>query len=94
MGGPRRRCGLTDGWWRCGRAFRSALYGVALDIGSTTLSAHLCDLATGDVLAEAGRMNPQIRFGEDLMSRVSWVMMHPGGEAELTAAGAGSGRTA
>ena len=60
--------------------------GVALDIGSTTLSAHLCDLATGEVLAGAGRMNPQIRFGEDLMSRVSWVMMHPGGEAELTAA--------
>ena len=31
-------------------------------------------------------MNPQIRFGEDLMSRVSYVMMHPGGEVELTAA--------
>ena len=65
---------------------KERLYGVALDIGSTTLSAHLCDLATGEVLAGAGRMNPQIRFGEDLMSRVSWVMMHPGGEGELTAA--------
>ena len=31
-------------------------------------------------------MNPQIRFGEDLMSRVSYVMMHPGSEGELTAA--------
>ncbi len=62
------------------------LYGVALDIGSTTLSALLCDLASGEVLAVAGRMNPQIRFGEDLMSRVSWVMMHPGGEGQLTAA--------
>jgi uncharacterized 2Fe-2S/4Fe-4S cluster protein (DUF4445 family) len=31
-------------------------------------------------------MNPQIRFGEDLMSRVSYIMMHPGSEAELTAA--------
>ena len=29
-------------------------------------------------------MNPQIRFGEDLMSRVSYVMMNPGGDAELT----------
>ena len=62
------------------------LYGVAVDIGSTTLSAHLCDLASGEVLAVAGRMNPQIRFGEDLMSRVSWVMMHPDREGELTAA--------
>ena len=31
-------------------------------------------------------MNPQIRFGEDLMSRVSYVMMNPGGEEELTRA--------
>ena len=90
---------LRDGQWRVTAAvlaerrvvalwpgFQERLYGVALDIGSTTLSAHLCDLATGEVLAEAGRMNPQIRFGEDLMSRVSWVMMHPGGEAELNAA--------
>ena len=59
------------------------LCGLAVDVGSTTLSAHLCDLASGKVLAEAGRMNPQIRFGEDLMSRVSWLMMHPGGEREL-----------
>ncbi len=90
---------LRDGQWRVTAAVQAEqrvvalwpglqerLYGVALDIGSTTLSAHLCDLATGDVLAGAGRMNPQIRFGEDLMSRVSWVMMHPGGESELTAA--------
>ena len=59
------------------------LCGLAVDVGSTTLSAHLCDLASGEVLAEAGRMNPQIRFGEDLMSRVSWLMMHPGREREL-----------
>ena len=59
------------------------LFGLAVDIGSTTLSAHLCDLASGEVRAEAGRMNPQIRFGEDLMSRVSWLMMHPGREREL-----------
>jgi hypothetical protein len=31
-------------------------------------------------------MNPQIRFGEDLMSRVSYAMMNPGGDAEMTAA--------
>ena len=60
--------------------------GVAFDVGSTTVAGHLCDLHTGEVLASAGAMNPQIRFGEDLMSRVSYVMMHPGGEVELTAA--------
>ncbi len=59
--------------------------GAAIDIGSTTIAGHLCDLATGEILASAGRMNPQIRFGEDLMSRVSYVMMNPGGDEQLTA---------
>jgi uncharacterized 2Fe-2S/4Fe-4S cluster protein (DUF4445 family) len=60
------------------------LYGVAVDIGSTTIAAHLCDLTTGDVLASSGLMNPQIRFGEDVMSRTSYVMMNPGGDLEMT----------
>ncbi|UUX48810.1 ASKHA domain-containing protein [Nisaea acidiphila] len=64
--------------------FRERIYGLAVDIGSTTMSGHLCDLATGKVLSSAGTMNPQIRFGEDLMSRVSYVMMNPGGEEEMT----------
>ncbi len=58
--------------------------GVAVDIGSTTIAGHLCDVTTGEVLASAGRMNPQIRYGEDLMSRVSYVMMNPGGDRDLT----------
>jgi uncharacterized 2Fe-2S/4Fe-4S cluster protein (DUF4445 family) len=62
------------------------LYGIAFDIGSTTVAAHLCELASGKVIASAGKMNPQIRFGEDLMSRVSYIMMNPGGEADLVAA--------
>ena len=66
--------------------FRDRAYGAAVDVGSTTIAAHLCDLTSGEVLASAGAMNPQIRFGEDLMSRVSYVMMHPGGEREMTAA--------
>ncbi|WP_430448536.1 ASKHA domain-containing protein [Rhodophyticola sp.] len=60
------------------------LYGLAIDLGSTTIAAHLCDLVTGEVLASSGLMNPQIRFGEDLMSRVSYVMMNPGGDVEMT----------
>lgn len=75
--------GLVAALWP---GLQERLCGLAVDLGSTTLSAHLCDLVSGDVLAEAGRMNPQIRFGEDLMSRVSWLMMHPGGEQELTGA--------
>lgn len=61
-------------------------YGLAIDLGSTTIAAHLCSLDDGRVLASAGAMNPQIRFGEDLMSRVSYAMMNPGGAAEMTAA--------
>ncbi len=64
--------------------YRERLFGAAVDIGSTTIAAHLCDLASGEVVASVGSMNPQIRFGEDLMSRVSYVMMHPGGEREMT----------
>ena len=60
--------------------------GVAIDVGSTTMSAHLCDMVTGDVLASTGAMNPQIRFGEDLMSRVSYGIMNPGGHLEMTTA--------
>jgi len=60
--------------------------GVAIDVGSTTMSAHLCDMVTGDVLASTGAMNPQIRFGEDLMSRVSYGIMNPGGHVEMTEA--------
>ena len=66
--------------------FVDAAYGVAVDVGSTTIAGHLCDLGSGEVVATAGAMNPQIRFGEDLMSRVSYVMMNPGGQAQLTAA--------
>ncbi len=61
-------------------------YGVAIDVGSTTIAGHLANLADGAVLASNGVMNPQIRFGEDLMSRVSYAMMHPEGAAEMTAA--------
>ena len=59
-------------------------FGVAIDIGSTTVAGHLCEIFSGEVIASAGVMNPQIRFGEDLMSRVSYVMMNKGGDKELT----------
>ena len=60
--------------------YEDGLYGLAIDLGSTTIAAHLTDLKSGEVLKNAGLMNPQIRFGEDLMSRVSYSMMNSGGE--------------
>ena len=66
--------------------FHEKSYGCAVDVGSTTMSVHLTDLRTGEVINSVGAMNPQIRFGEDLMSRVSYVMMNPGGDEEMTTA--------
>lgn len=62
------------------------VYGISVDVGSTTMSCHMSDLVTGEVVASAGIMNPQIRFGEDLMSRVSYSMMNPGGAKDMTRA--------
>ena len=66
--------------------FHDRAYGLAIDARLDHLAAHLCDLSSGEVLASSGVMNPQIRFGEDLMSRVSYVMMNPGGDALMTRA--------
>ena len=63
---------------------QNTIYGISVDVGSTTIAAHLCNLVSGEVVTSAGRMNPQIRFGEDLMSRVSYAMMNPGGEKDMT----------
>ena len=78
--GPARLTHVWPGYYEGG------IYGLAVDLGSTTIAGHLCDLQSGDVLASTGLMNPQIRFGEDLMSRVSYAMMNPGGAAEMTRA--------
>jgi uncharacterized 2Fe-2S/4Fe-4S cluster protein (DUF4445 family) len=61
-------------------------YGAAIDIGSTSLALYLYDLTRGELAHQASAMNPQIRFGEDVMGRVSYVMMNKGGEAKLTGA--------
>jgi len=66
--------------------FHDRAFGVAIDVGSTTIAGHLANLSDGSILASAGVMNPQIRYGEDLMSRVSYAMMHDEGAAEMTAA--------
>ena len=80
QGGPARLVDLWPGY------HEGPLTGLAIDLGSTTIAAHLTDLTDGRVLASGGVMNPQIRFGEDLMSRVSYAMMNPGGDTEMTEA--------
>ncbi|UCH40793.1 MAG: DUF4445 domain-containing protein, partial [Gammaproteobacteria bacterium] len=63
---------------------KKEVYGLAVDLGSTTIAAQLCNMVTGEIVATADTMNPQIRFGEDLMSRVSYVMMNEGGDTAMT----------
>ena len=63
--------------------FHDALYGMAFDVGTTTVAGHLCHLRTGEILATASRMNPQVPYGEDLMSRVSYAMMHSDGTERM-----------
>lgn len=59
--------------------YEEGIYGLAVDIGSTTIAGFLCDLRTGDILASDSMMNPQVTYGEDLMSRVTYAMMHSDG---------------
>jgi uncharacterized 2Fe-2S/4Fe-4S cluster protein (DUF4445 family) len=63
--------------------YQEGIYGLAVDIGSTTVAAYLCDLRTGQVLSTASAMNPQVTYGEDLMSRVSYATTHSDGLAKM-----------
>jgi uncharacterized 2Fe-2S/4Fe-4S cluster protein (DUF4445 family) len=58
-------------------------YGAAVDIGSTTVALYLCNLRTGEMLAAQSDMNPQIVYGEDVMSRIQYAIEHPDGLEKL-----------
>ncbi|MEJ5224018.1 MAG: ASKHA domain-containing protein [Anaerolineales bacterium] len=60
--------------------------GLAVDLGTTKLAGYLLDLSSGETLAAAGAMNPQIAFGEDVMSRLAFAMHTPGGADQLRTA--------
>lgn len=66
--------------------YKARVFGIAMDVGTTTVAGHLCALDSGEVLASTGLMNPQIRFGEDLMSRISYLQQNENSAPELTAA--------
>jgi uncharacterized 2Fe-2S/4Fe-4S cluster protein (DUF4445 family) len=59
--------------------YQEGIYGLAVDIGSTTVVAYLCNLRTGEILASESAMNPQVIFGEDLMSRISYAASNKDG---------------
>lgn len=59
------------------------LYGLAIDIGTTKLAAYLVDLENGDTAARAGAMNPQIAYGEDVISRIAYATEHADGARVL-----------
>jgi uncharacterized 2Fe-2S/4Fe-4S cluster protein (DUF4445 family) len=58
-------------------------HGLAVDIGTTKLAAYLVSLGTGQTIARAGAMNPQIAYGEDIISRIDYANRNPGGESLL-----------
>jgi len=58
-------------------------YGAAVDIGSTTVALYLCNLRTGEILAAESEMNPQIVYGEDVMSRIQYSIEHKDGLEKL-----------
>lgn len=61
-------------------------YGLAVDVGTTTLAGYLCDLTDGKVVATASMMNPQVIYGEDVMSRITYTMTNPDGLEHLNKA--------
>jgi uncharacterized 2Fe-2S/4Fe-4S cluster protein (DUF4445 family) len=56
-----------------------ALYGIAIDVGTTTVAGYLCNLRSGEVIGTESMMNPQVAYGEDVMSRIATTMTRPDG---------------
>jgi uncharacterized 2Fe-2S/4Fe-4S cluster protein (DUF4445 family) len=65
---------------------RMQAYGLAVDVGTTTVAGYLSDLTDGKLLATASMMNPQVVYGEDVMSRISYTMTHPEGLEQMNKA--------
>ncbi len=59
------------------------LLGLAVDIGTTKMAAYLVDLSTGETLAKGGATNPQVAYGEDVISRIAYANANPDGRAKL-----------
>jgi uncharacterized 2Fe-2S/4Fe-4S cluster protein (DUF4445 family) len=64
---------------------RDQHYGMAIDIGTTTVAGYFCNLDTMEVLDTQSLMNPQVKYGEDVMSRISYALMNPSGLQKMSA---------
>ena len=58
-------------------------YGLAVDIGSTTVAAYLCSLRTGRVIGTESLMNPQVTYGDDIIARITYAADHPEGKERM-----------
>ena len=83
--GPRPEVGAHRGELVAVLAPRAELFGLAVDIGTTKLAAYLVNLADGHTVAKAGAMNPQIGYGEDVVSRIAYCFEHRDGRSVLQA---------
>ncbi len=63
--------------------FSGNWYGIGIDVGTTTVAAYLCDMSNGQMLIKDGMMNPQVRYGEDVLSRITYAMMNEDGRDKL-----------
>jgi len=54
-------------------------YGLAIDVGTTTVAAYFCDLTNMEVVDTVSMMNPQCKYGEDVMARITYHMTTPDG---------------
>jgi len=70
---------------RVGPARQEPLLGLAIDIGTTTVAGYLCDLGEGRILATSSLMNPQVTYGDDVMSRISYIQDNPAALGQLHA---------
>ncbi|MFV1948497.1 MAG: ASKHA domain-containing protein, partial [Anaerolineales bacterium] len=61
----------------------SEIFGIAVDIGTTKIAIYLVNLSTGEIVEKTGEMNPQIAYGEDIISRISYTREHEAGRREL-----------
>jgi uncharacterized 2Fe-2S/4Fe-4S cluster protein (DUF4445 family) len=61
-------------------------YGLAIDVGSTTVAGYLCSLRTGCIIGTESLMNPQVTYGDDVIARITYVMDHPDGMKKIRGA--------
>ncbi|MFW9962493.1 MAG: ASKHA domain-containing protein, partial [Candidatus Sifarchaeia archaeon] len=73
---------LSSAKWNIDRGLENQK-GIAIDLGTTTIVAYLLDLETGTQIGHAASLNPQIMYGEDVMSRITYAVVEAGGADAL-----------